>query len=146
MDLRFDITYQYIARLRYHDDSLGIVLKGHLLIEYVRVLVFTPEGELVSPIGLVVRMATLDGAAVKICGIGRVKPHPRAQVRGYASAGLRRAAADLHDGHRVAFSLLVCQAHLLPFSTRRGWLPCAGRLMVEQPTGPTVFTINRPVV
>jgi hypothetical protein len=35
MDLSFDITYQYIARLRYHEDSLGIVLKGHLLIEYV---------------------------------------------------------------------------------------------------------------
>jgi predicted N-acetyltransferase YhbS len=110
------------------------------------VLVFTPEGEVVSHVGIVVRLGTLDGAAVKIGGIGSVKTHPRAQGRGYASAGLRRAATALHDDHRVAFSLLVCQAHLLPFYSRLGWLPFAGRLLVEQPTGPTVFTINRPMV
>ena len=110
------------------------------------VLVFTPAGELVSHVGIMVRTGTLDGAAVKIGGIGSVKTHPRAQGRGYASAGLRRAATALHDDHRVAFSLLVCQEHLLPFYSRLGWLPFAGRLMVEQPTGPTVFTINRPMV
>jgi aminoglycoside 2'-N-acetyltransferase I len=110
------------------------------------VLVFTPEGELVSHVGIVVRMGTLDDAAVKIGGVGSVKTHPRAQGRGYASAGLRRAAIALHDDHRVAFSVLVCQEHLLPFYTRLGWLPFAGRLIVEQPTGPTVFTINRPMV
>jgi aminoglycoside 2'-N-acetyltransferase I len=110
------------------------------------ILVFTPEGELVSHVGIVVRTGTLDGAAVKIGGVGSVKTHPRAQGRGYASAALRRAANALHDDHRVAFSLLVCQEHLLPFYTRLGWLPFAGRLVVEQPAGPTVFTINRPMV
>jgi Acetyltransferase (GNAT) domain len=110
------------------------------------VLVFTPEGELVSHVGLVVRMGTLDGAAVKIGGIGSVKTHPQAPGRGYASAGLRHAATVLHDDHRVAFSLLVCQGPLLPFYHRLGWLPFAGRLLVEQPTGPTVLTINRPMV
>ena len=110
------------------------------------VLVFTPEGELVSHVGLVIRTGTLDGAAVTIGGVGSVKTHPRAQGRGYASAGLRRAATVLHDDHRVAFSLLVCQEHLLAFYNRLGWLPFSGRLIVEQPTGPTVFTINRPMV
>src|SRR5919109_4340977 len=110
------------------------------------VLVFTPEGELVSHVGLVVRLGTLDGAAVTIGGVGGVKTHPRAQGRGYASAGLRRAAAALHDDHRVAFSVLVCQEHLLSFYTRLGWLTFSGCLLVEQPTGPTVFTINCPMV
>jgi GNAT superfamily N-acetyltransferase len=110
------------------------------------VLVFAPEGELVSHVGIVVRAGTLDGAAVKIGGVGSVKTHPRAQGRGYASAGLRRAATALHDHHQVAFSLLVCQEHLLPFYNRLDWLPFSGRLIVEQPTGPTVFTINRPMV
>jgi len=109
------------------------------------VLVFTPAGELVSHIGIVVRMGTLDGAAVKIGGVGSVKTHPRAQGRGYASAGLRRAATALHDDHQVAFSLLVCQEHLLPFYHRLGWIPFSGRLVVEQPSGSTVFTINRPM-
>jgi GNAT superfamily N-acetyltransferase len=110
------------------------------------VLVFTPEGELVSHVGIVVRTGTLDGVAVKLGGVGGVKTHPRAQGRGYASAGLRRAVTTLHDDHQVAFSVLVCQEHLLPFYSRLGWLPFAGRLLVEQPTGPTVFTLNRPMV
>jgi len=110
------------------------------------ILGFTPEGELVSHVGIVVRTGTLDSVAVTIGGVGSVKTHPQAQGRGYASAGLRRAATALHDDHRVAFSLLVCQEHLLPFYSRLGWLPFAGRLLVEQPTGPTVFTINRPMV
>ena len=110
------------------------------------VLVSTPEGELVSHVGIVVRAGTLDGAPVKIGGVGSVKTHPRVEGRGYASAGLRRAATALNDDHQVAFSLLVCQEHLLPFYDRLGWLPFAGRLVVEQPTGHTVFTINRPMV
>src|SRR5947199_5333054 len=47
------------------------------------VLVFTPEGELISHVGIVVRTGTLDCAAVKIGGIGSVKTHPQAQGRGY---------------------------------------------------------------
>jgi hypothetical protein len=35
MDLLSDITGAYISRIRYHEDILGVVLKGHLLIEYV---------------------------------------------------------------------------------------------------------------
>jgi hypothetical protein len=110
------------------------------------VLVSTPEGELVSHVGIVVRAGILDGAPVKIGGVGSVKTHPRAEGRGYASAGLRRAAAVLHADHQVAFSLLVCQEHLLPFYNRLGWLAFLGRLVVEQPTGRTVFSINRPMV
>jgi hypothetical protein len=68
------------------------------------------------------------------------------EINGYASAALRRAAIALHDDHHVAFSLLVCQEHLLPFYERLGWFPFPGRLIVEQPSGPIVFTINRPMV
>lgn len=110
------------------------------------VLVFDAAGDLVSHVGIVVRAGRLDGAAATIGGIGSVKTHPRAQGRGYASAGMRRAAAALHEDHRVDFSLLVCQEHLLPFYQRLGWVPYAGSLVVEQPGGPVVFTVNRPMV
>lgn len=109
-------------------------------------MVSTPEGELVSHVGIVIRPGTLDGAPVRIGGIGSVKTHPRVEGRGYASAALRRAATSLHDDHQVAFSLLVCRDHLLPFYDRLGWLPFTGRLFVEQPTGRTLFTLNRPMV
>jgi hypothetical protein len=110
------------------------------------VLVSSPEGQLVSHVGIVVREGFLDGAPVKIGGIGSVKTHPRAEGRGYASAGLRRAATALQDDHEVAFSLLVCQDRLLPFYNRLGWLAFPGTVMVEQPAGRCVFTINRPMV
>jgi aminoglycoside 2'-N-acetyltransferase I len=110
------------------------------------VLVWTLAGELIAHVGIVVRDGTLDGLPVKIGGIGGVKTHPQAQGRGYASAALRCAATALNVDHYVAFSLLVCQAHLLPFYGRLGWLPFPGRLVVEQPGGPTVFTVNHPMV
>ena len=44
------------------------------------VLVFTPEGELVAHVGIVVRMGTLDEAAVTMGGVGSVKTHPRARA------------------------------------------------------------------
>jgi GNAT superfamily N-acetyltransferase len=109
-------------------------------------LVYDASGDLVSHVGIVVRAGSRDGAAARIGGIGSVKTHPRAQGRGFASAGLRHAAAVLHEVHQVDFSMLVCQAHLLPFYERLGWLPFAGRLVVEQPGGPVAFTVNRPMV
>ena len=110
------------------------------------VLVRTVEGQLVAHVGMVTREGTLDAGPVQIGGIGSVKTHPQAQGRGYASAALRCAATALHVDHHVAFSLLVCQAPLLSFYERLGWLPFLGRLIVEQPGGPMVFTINRPMV
>lgn len=110
------------------------------------VLVSTPDGLLVSHVGILVRAGTLDGTPVTIGGVGGVKTHPRAEGRGHASAGLRHAAAVLRDQHRVAFSLLACQDHLLPFYHRLGWLTFGGQLVVTQPAGRTVFTINRTMV
>ena len=107
---------------------------------------WTVEGQLIAHVGIVVREGTLDGMPVKIGGIGSVKTHPQAQGRGYASAALRCAATALNADHHVAFSLLVCQEHLLPFYGRLGWLPFPGRLVVEQPGGSMVLTINRPMV
>ena len=110
------------------------------------VLVWTVEGQLIAHVGIVTREGTLDGVPVQIGGIGSVKTHPQAQGRGYASAALRRAATALKDDHHVGFSLLVCQEHLLSFYRRLGWLPFPGRLVVEQPGGSIVLTINRPMV
>jgi aminoglycoside 2'-N-acetyltransferase I len=110
------------------------------------VLVWTEEGQLIAHVGIVTREGTLDDVPVKIGGVGGVKTHPQAQGRGYATAALRRAAASLNAEHHVAFSLLVCQEHLLPFYGRLGWLPFPGRLVVEQPGGPMVFATNRSMV
>jgi GNAT superfamily N-acetyltransferase len=110
------------------------------------VLVWDDTGSLVSYLGLLVRAGGLDGAAVRIGGIGSVKTHPRMQGRGYASAAIRLAMATLNDEHHVAFSLLVCHDHLLPFYRRLGWSDFAGRIVVEQVAGRVELTIYRTMV
>ena len=35
VDLNDDITFHYIARFRHHTDELGLVVQGHLLIEFI---------------------------------------------------------------------------------------------------------------
>ena len=110
------------------------------------VLVWSAEGELVAYVGLVVRAGSLDGVPVTIGGVGSVKTHPGFEGHGYASAGLRRAAAVLTEDHAVGFSLLVCRDSLRPFYERLGWRTFAGRLLVEQPGGRVEFTFNRPMV
>ncbi|HEY7869502.1 MAG TPA: GNAT family N-acetyltransferase [Methylomirabilota bacterium] len=104
------------------------------------------EEVLVAHAGLVVREGALDGAPVTIGGVGSVKTHPRCEGQGYASAALRCAATALETDHHVVFSLLVCQSHLLPFYARLGWRAFPGQLVVEQPDGPRVFTVNQPMV
>jgi GNAT superfamily N-acetyltransferase len=110
------------------------------------VLVSAPDGELVAHVGIVVREGFLDGAPLRIGGIGSVKTHPEARNRGYATAGLQRASTVLQSEHAAAFSLLVCQDHLVPFYGRLGWAAFPGRLFVEQPGGRTLFTVNQPMV
>ena len=83
-------------------------------------LVFTPEDELVSHVGIVVRTGTLNCVAVTLGGVGSVKTHPRAQGHGYASAGLRRAAIALHDDHHVAFSRWSARSISSPFTPVSG--------------------------
>jgi GNAT superfamily N-acetyltransferase len=110
------------------------------------VLVHDDDGALVSYTGIVVREAALDGAPVLVGGIGSVKTHPAARGRGLASVGLDRAERFLVDERGVAFSLLVCQDHLVPFYERLGWHVFEGTLLVEQPSGTVSFTFNRPMV
>ncbi len=35
IDISKDLTAQYLKTLRYHEEEVGLILKGHLLIEYV---------------------------------------------------------------------------------------------------------------
>lgn len=35
IDISKDLTAQYLMTLRHHEEEVGLILKGHLLIEYV---------------------------------------------------------------------------------------------------------------
>lgn len=110
------------------------------------VLVWNDRGELVSHVGVLTRNAKHNDLEVLLGGIGGVKTHPHQQGRGYAGAGLVRAASFLCDERLVAYSLLVCRAELLPFYRRYGWREFEGDLLVQQSSGRTKFTLNRTMV
>ena len=98
---------------------------------------------LVAYVGIVVRDATLDGAAVHIGGIGSVKTHPDTRGRGYAGQAIGRAAEFFAADPALAFALLVCREQLVPFYGKLGWQPFGGTLLVEQPGGTVPFTDER---
>ncbi|MEJ1930077.1 GNAT family N-acetyltransferase [Nostoc sp. NIES-2111] len=100
---------------------------------------------LVSHIGIVIREVTLDSLPIRIGGIGRVMTSPKAQGQGYATTAIRRAAEFL-DENDIAFALLVCRSDLVFFYTQIGWQVFNGTLLVEQPVGKVLFTVNQPMV
>ena len=78
-----------------------------------------------------------------IGGVGGVKTHPAARLRGYASLGLNRAVEFFHAQPDLAFALLVCEPHLIDYYGRLGWRTFDGRLLVAQRETTTEFTLNR---
>jgi GNAT superfamily N-acetyltransferase len=106
-----------------------------------RALVRTDEGLLVSHAGAFVRQAEWDGLPVKLGGIGGVVTHPGHRRQGYARAAIKRALTWLHDEPAVAFALLFCEPHNVPYYAKQGWQGFEGAVIVRQPGGTGPFTL-----
>ena len=109
------------------------------------VLVWEQE-ELVSRVGLLVRDVLQDGRPKRIGGIGGVMTHPSKQGQGLASHALRAATERFDTELGVAYALLFCRPHLVPFYSRLDWKPFQGQLYVEQPQGKIEFSANGAMV
>ena len=100
-------------------------------------------GTLLSYTGVVLRSVTVDGAPLRIGGVGGIKTHPAARGRGFARTGIERALSFFHRQGDVAFALLVCEPALLPYYSALGWSEFNGRLLVRQHGRIEGFTFNR---
>ena len=89
-----------------------------------------------QPACAVAATSTLDGAPVKMCGIGGVMTAPAARKRGCASAAMRRAAEAMAGVH---FGLLFCEAHNVALYAGLGWRVFGGSVMCVQPSVPLLF-------
>jgi GNAT superfamily N-acetyltransferase len=94
-------------------------------------------------VGINLRHAQLDGHPVRVGGIGGVKTHPAERRRGLAERGMQRAIEFFREQGDVAFAVLVCAPHLLPYYGRLGWREFTGRLLVRQHGAIEEFTFNR---
>jgi aminoglycoside 2'-N-acetyltransferase I len=99
-------------------------------------VVVRDEGRVVCHAGLFFRDGTLDGAPVRMGGVGGVMTSPAARKRGYASVAMRRAA-DAMDG--ADFGLLFCEAQNIALYAGLGWRVFGGSVHCVQPAGPFLF-------
>jgi GNAT superfamily N-acetyltransferase len=100
-------------------------------------------GDVVCHTGLYFRDGLLNGAAVRLCGIGGVMTLPAAQRKGHASAAMRRAAAAMEG---VDFGLLFCEPHNVRFYGGLGWGVFEGTVHCDQPAGRTKFDMMPAMV
>jgi aminoglycoside 2'-N-acetyltransferase I len=98
----------------------------------LRVMIETPEGQLVCHAGIYRRIGIWKGRKVRIGGIGGVGTHPEHRKRGYAGIAIGAAIQTLRDENSTDFVLLVCEPHNFAFYEKRGWHAFDGGLQVEQ--------------
>lgn len=111
-----------------------------------RILLWDETETLVSHIGILTRQVFCDDEPYVIGGIGGVKTHPNERGKGYAGIGLRHATQFMTEDCKVDFSLLVCRDGLIPYYQKFGWQPFKGDMMVDQLSGKTKFTFNKPML
>ena len=97
------------------------------------------DGELVSYVGIVDRLGTVDERPVKLGGIGGVATVPEWRGRGLVSAALKDASAFMRDELHLEFGLLICDEATAPFYRRLGWQAVPGPLVFDQPGGKITF-------
>ena len=110
------------------------------------VLIRDDNDVLVSYMGLIIRQAMCDDTPVFIGRIGGVKTHPDARGKGYAGFGLKKSAEVLRKELKVDFSLLVCRDELIPYYQKFGWQAFKGDMLIDQASGKTKFTFNKPML
>lgn len=91
------------------------------------------DGEPVSHVGLLKHDITVAGQPVTVGGVGEVVTVPTAQRRGYAGQALAFAANVLDTELQVAFGLLFCATHMIPFYIPYGWQSVDSVVMFDQP-------------
>ena len=104
------------------------------------------EDEIVAKVSLLVRNIFHNDIPKRIGGIGGVMTHPAKQAQGLASKAMREAANRFNNDLDVAYALLFCRPHLVPFYGRLGWRPFEGKIYAEQPQGKIEFSANGAMV
>jgi GNAT superfamily N-acetyltransferase len=90
-----------------------------------------PDGRVAAMVGIVHRDGTLDGAPVRLAGIGGVATWPDLRRRGYARAALERALEAI-DARGPDLTMLICAPARVPFYASVGFVPFAGTTWTQQ--------------
>jgi predicted N-acetyltransferase YhbS len=97
------------------------------------------DGQVVSHVGIVERIGTVNGQPVKLGGIGGVATRVEYQRRGLAQAAMEKAAEFMRDGLGVEFGLLICGKPMISYYSKLGWQVVEGPMMFDQARGKVTF-------
>ncbi len=107
--------------------------------DYAWYILVEVDGELVSTLGMVERLATVGGLPIRLGGIGNVATLPDWRGRGLARAALARAVEFLAGERGAEFCLLFCEPHRISFYSQLGWQLIEAPLTFQQSSGPLVY-------
>jgi aminoglycoside 2'-N-acetyltransferase I len=103
--------------------------------------VLVKEGhELVSNVEIIERTATVEGAPVKLGGIGGVATRTAWRRHGFAEAGLKIAQSFLKKKLAVDFGLLICADKMIPYYHKLGWQLVGRPMLIDQPGGKVTYS------
>lgn len=105
---------------------------------FCNVLVWS-DNALVSFLTTIRREALFDGQQVILGGVSTVMTPPEHQGNGYATQALREAERIIFDEIGADCGALLCEARLVPFYKRLGWISVACRVEITQPSGKVVW-------
>lgn len=97
-------------------------------------LLLRDGGEPVSHLKIVTRQGSVDGAPVRLGGIGSVMTPTPLRGRGYASELMHRAADFMFGTLEVELGMLFCLRRLVAFYAGLGWAELPA-VWIGQPAG-----------
>jgi GNAT superfamily N-acetyltransferase len=104
------------------------------------------EERMACHVGALVRVAVMDGRAVKVGGVGEVMTAPDARRQGHAKAALEAMCRHLIHVRQVSFLMLFCAPALYGFYGRLGWRFFTGKLLIGQRGASIEFPLEPPMV
>ncbi|MFC0239908.1 GNAT family N-acetyltransferase [Rhodopseudomonas telluris] len=110
----------------------------------LRVLVES-DGELVSHVGITIRIVSWNGRKCQIGGIGGLVTRADNRRQGYGSIALRAAERTLRDHEAIDCGLLFCDDQQAPFFQARGWQRYDGEITAEQRGGKAPYRDLTPL-
>jgi GNAT superfamily N-acetyltransferase len=93
------------------------------------------DDNLVSRVGIVKRVVSVNEDVVVVGGIGGVVTRPEHRKRGYSTSLMRSAQRFIRDELPANFGLLICDPKLQPFYEKLGWKVVPGPTRYTQPGG-----------
>jgi len=100
------------------------------------------DGELVSHVGVLKHVPSVNREPVVVGGVGGVVTVPQAQKKGFAYRLMQHTAKFFEHEWGVDAGLLFCLPQLAAYYEELGWQEVASPVLIDQPSGEIVSPLR----